>query len=1276
MKLPDVSFLKTLTQGPETRALEKARTLAGEGKLDKAIATLEMALIRSPDSEALLFESARYLLAASRDGDAGECLKRILRRKPHRIDVVNEFVEEVKMKAPAVGCFYDAVAEHYIRVDDHARALDALERLPAEELRVHHGRHLAKWEAVRKNAPQSKLTKTSLCSAYYVALALERQGSYAKAAQAYRSLVEKNPEESEKICARLEAILARDYQNLPLRFALADLLLGGGKLPEAMAQMEQALEVDPAAAAPEVAARLEKRLKKQPGNLDQLWMLARARRAEGKFAEMLAALSSLAAQGSHRTETIHLLEELTPKMDEHPPLRLALADAYLAAGKPVLAVEAVLLASEKVGDETTLASLEKVAAAFPNHARTFLLLGELDFKAGRVERGVERYERVLALSTEDSPILVPKLLALLDSGARSGSLSASLARIFLREGDRSKAALLLRHRVRHDPAAAADTANLAREGLAGDAAHPGLRIALAEALLAANEAAQAVPVIAELLQDDPARAPEVLHTLSAASRVSTEAARAALSAFRDLAARDVLPAACRFGQGEAALNAGEVGEAVSAFRDLAVRAPERMEEIREIFETLLSRHPETIEVRYILAGLYLDQKDYRSAGRELKKIPTLNTDLLAPVLAKYREALRASPDNIDIRLGLSAALLLSRHFEQVQSLAVETLRLRDDETTAPIQLDLGEACLERGDVTSAVKRYYNAYRKNMSLAGDAATRLERVLDLHPNLPLASLALGKVLPDTGRVSEAVARLLEAFRNDPKIAEGVLAELDRIRASHPVSPEAATARVEILCSLGREGAATEAIVGQLESRPDSARSMIPRLEAILSHSPKHAPAHLAMAKAHRTLKDVARGAEACRAAYRADRSVVPQVIRLCAELISEDPRAAVPYLTMAEIYLADGEIAAAAEKLFQAASRAEGPPDEILKMLEEITSRDSGTARIAFLAGEILARYGRNAAAVRSYRRALERDSGMLETVLKGYEAILEKESTLGEARLARAQALSLRQEYDAAVVDLETAVRSSPSLAPEAIHEARRLHQRRPGHYRLVSLLCDLLLAADRLQEAGEALEAELKRKWEGAERLALLVRLWRVRLARGENDAARSALAEAETLAPDRDRLLARVHECVLSHRRAEVNALRERVLKGGAGADDVRRLASGLLDLGETEEALNLTAAGSGVLGGPDLLRIHSDAALLESDYFRAAEILKPLGPNRRLALAAERSGDYLLASRTLEKLSAESHDPEIRTALQRVYRRLVLQDLEPGRERLAGETVLRFGN
>ncbi|HEV8376844.1 MAG TPA: tetratricopeptide repeat protein, partial [Candidatus Polarisedimenticolia bacterium] len=1040
------------------------------------------------------------------------------------------------------------------------------------------------------NAPLAKLTKTSLHSAFYVALALERTGEATKAAQAYRNILQKNPEEADRICARLESILSRDYQNLPLRLALVDLLLQAGKLPESLQHLEHSLEADAAAAAPEVASRLDAIASKHPGRTDVLWLLARARRAESKFPEMLLALGGLAQSGSHRSEIISLLEELTPRMDEHPALRLALADTYIAAGKPVLAVEAILLASERVGDDVTAKALEKVARVLPQHARTYLLLGDLDFKAGRGASGVQRYEKVLELSPEEGPILVPKLLSLLDAGTTPGPIAQALSRILLREGEPLKAATLLRYRLIKEPECAGEIVEQARDALRSAPAHGALGLALAEAHLAAGAPLEAIPVLESLAGGDAGHAREILRLLSTIARTSPEGAQAALPAYRKLASGENLPAATRFGLGEAALLSGALGEAVQAFKDLASIAPDRMNEVQEIFEGLLEKHPEAVEVRHILAGLYLDQRKFKLAAEELKKIRSLNPDLLAPILAKYREVLRESPSDIEIRLGLSSALVLSGQMEEVQILATETLRLRDDATTATLQLDLGDVALDKADITGAVKRYYNAYRKNTTLAESAASRLERLLDRHPSVPLASLALGKILPEAGRMEDAVARLLEAFRNDTRISEGVLTELDRIRAAFPAATQAAEARVEILSALGKDAAATEAIQNLLDSRPECARSMLPRLEAILARSPRLAPALLCVARAQRVLKETSLAAEACRSAYRMDPACAPEVIKLCSEIIAGDPTVAGPYLTMAEIYLADGEVPAAAEKLSQAAFRVEGANDEVLSLLESIVAKDSGTARVAFLAAEILSRAGRLPAATRAYRKALEREAGLVDPVLKGLNSVLESEPRLGEARLARAQALALRQEFDAAVLDLESGIRATPSILPDALNEARRLYPRRPASYRLVSLLSEMLLAAEKLHETVEFLDEALKRTWEPGERLILLVRLWRARLGLGETTEARQALREAEGIATDRNQLLARVHECILSHLRQEVGGLQVKTSTETPRPSDLKRLAEVLLDLGETAQAVSLTASDSSALATRDLLKIHSE--------------------------------------------------------------------------------------
>ena len=148
-----------------------------------------------------------------------------------------------------------------------------------------------------------------------------------------------------------------------------------------------------------------------------------------------------------------------------------------------------------------------------------------------------------------------------------------------------------------------------------------------------------------------------------------------------------------------------------------------------------------------------------------------------------------------------------------------------------------------------------------------------------------------------------------------------------------------------------------------------------------------------------------------------------------------------------------------------------------------------------------------------------------------------------------------------------------------------------------------------------------------------------------------------------------------LAHVRQEIVSLQQRASAQTGRPSDLKRLAQALLDLGETAQAESLAAAGDDALEQNDRLRIHSEAAAQDADYFRAMEILKALGPDRRLASAAERSGEYLLACRTLEQIAAAAPSPEVRSSMQRLYRLLVLQELEPGSHKLSGETVLRFG-
>src|SRR5438552_98926 len=187
-------FVRDLTQSAEKRAVSKALKHFSKGQVDKAIEALKEGHESAPQSQEILLELARMLTIANRAGEAAEALRTILRRNPRAFQQVNELLEEARGRHQNVAPLYDAVAEHFVRQDDLKNALAALERLKPEELKEFTVRHRGKWDSVRKNAPDAKLAKVSLHSAYYLALAHEAVREYARAGEIYRTVARTNPE--------------------------------------------------------------------------------------------------------------------------------------------------------------------------------------------------------------------------------------------------------------------------------------------------------------------------------------------------------------------------------------------------------------------------------------------------------------------------------------------------------------------------------------------------------------------------------------------------------------------------------------------------------------------------------------------------------------------------------------------------------------------------------------------------------------------------------------------------------------------------------------------------------------------------------------------------------------------------------------------------------------------------------------------------------------------------------------------------------------------------
>src|SRR5437867_3469435 len=377
------AIVKDLTQSAEARAVSRALKCFSKGQLDKAIEILLEARQASPEDADVLYDLCRYEVLANRGSEAAEVLRAVLRRHPRSYRRASEMIEELRAKHATVSPLFDAVAEHFIRHDDFKSALQALERMRPEEIRALLPRHKGKWDSLRKSAPNAKMAKTSLQSAYYLALCHEALREYDPAATIFRLVAKSNPEELPKVLSRLEALLARDYQNAALRAAVGDLHLRSGRTDDAVQQFTIVLESDPRGGKA-VAERVEEYLKEKGETPALRWVLVLAHLAAGEEAAAIDAMRPLVEAGALLDQVVPALESLAAAdKDKGGQARLLLASALARRGQPQAAVESLLAIAEEKGLPAIRQPLELIAATEPGSARVQLLLADVHLAESR-----------------------------------------------------------------------------------------------------------------------------------------------------------------------------------------------------------------------------------------------------------------------------------------------------------------------------------------------------------------------------------------------------------------------------------------------------------------------------------------------------------------------------------------------------------------------------------------------------------------------------------------------------------------------------------------------------------------------------------------------------------------------------------------------------------------------------------------------------------------------------------------------------------------------------
>jgi len=1286
MALTDFSgIVRNLTQSAEERAVARALQLHAKGQTDKGIAVLKEAQTRSPEDPGVLMELGRLQTAAQRPLEGVEAFRSILRRDPQALPRVAEAIEELRARHAPVGPLYDAIAEHHVRQDAGGQALAILDRMRPEDLKALLPRYLAKWEQARRSAPDARLTRTVLLPATHLALMYEALKDHARAIAVYRDVLRTNADEAGRILPRLEALAARDYQNADLRLEIGGILLDAGRAAEAAKHFALALEVSPRAARP-VAERIALRLAGSGDDEELRWTMARALLAADDTPGALEALQPLVAAGSRLDEIISLLHPLAA-LEKSGAARRLLALAFTRRGLPHQALAPLLQAAEEEGLHAIEQPLLALVQAHPDLARAWHLLADIHLDAGRTGEALAAIRRSQALAPQETAVLVPRLTRLLAKDGRSAEAHLMLADLLAGAGEAARAVVVLRHLVREAPAEApAAMERLAR--LVSTPAGPRALLGIAEAALAAGRHTECLDHLEELAGGHPDLTAEFLHALSVIAAQAPALAARVVGLLETLEPRSPLPVAVHFARGEAQFHAGLLPAAAASLREALQSAPERVAEVRAALERFDRADPRAAEARYLLATIYVDMRDHEAARTELNRPGPTNAALLARVVTRYESLVAETPDDMPARAALMHALLLARQLDRALEVGRETLKRKDDESTASISLAMADALAEKGDTDGAVRRYFAASKRDRRLAGEVIARLRRLIEVEGKHPFGCLALAKLQAQEGHAAEAIESLKAARAGDTALHDSVVLEMEAVARSFPADPLPGLALISLLQETGQHQKAVQVIAVHLDAHPSSAQRLAAHLDGILEAQPGHPLAHYELGRALQALGANARAAERLASSARLDPTIAPLALRRLQEILIADPACTPAWLACSEVLAGRGQVLQAAERLAEAIARTPTDAIGLLDRLEDLHRRHPALAPMTLLFAEACARAGQHERAARAYGEAAAGDLALGEEALLGLDALVESNPRMAEAWLVRAR-IRLKLAHNApALADFTEAARLSPRLVPEVLRDIHGLAGQRPDWPECALVLADLLMAAERPAEAEDLLSRRLPGAGARAVRLPMLLRLARCAATRGDADAARARLAEAAGLTTDRNEFLGQAHALHTDLLRRRADRLRAALeeearagRKSGAGdgaarAADLAAAVRACLELGTHAEADALiTSHGDRCLDVAARRTLRGEVALRRGDYLRAAEQLRAAGPTPLLAFGALRAGDIPLAITTLEALVARDADPRARAALERAYRDIVAADLLGGSRRLQAETSLTFG-
>ena len=447
----------------------------------------------------------------------------------------------------------------------------------------------------------------------------------------------------------------------------------------------------------------------------------------------------------------------------------------------------------------------------------------------------------------------------------------------------------------------------------------------------------------------------------------------------------------------------------------------RISEAIKFYEEILAQKPGDKQTLRILGELYTRTEEYNQAARHYQAMFSEDPEVAREVIQRLEDLLKKVEGSVDIReiladiymkaLNPDAAVEKLKDIMRLESTKLEDTiqKLRSILKSYPLHppavLVLAEALRRQGNFSEAVENYYQLVKVKPEFMDEVIRGYREVLDFCPEQLLARSYLGEALLYQNKIEEALSEFGKMVEADGTTAETVIRRCREIMKAYPQLLQ------------------PHIVLGQAYLAKGDFQRAAAEAEGIISIDKKITSAYLLLGEAYAKLKLGRRASETLHTALMLDgynlqihekyrevkvREIDSEIERL-KERLQEDQWKISLHLDLAELYLAKSEREKAVREL-------------------QLAQKDTARASLAFnLLGNIYRSEGRCDLAAAQYNRALESASpeisktirfnlgttyeaqGQVRKAIKIYESILQEDIDFGglDKRVKRLKMTSLQ-----------------------------------------------------------------------------------------------------------------------------------------------------------------------------------------------------------------------------------------------------------------------------